>query len=65
MLFLPRRRLVGVGVGGRLPAVVGDLAVQHAVANPQPQAAVPGAVPDGVGGQLVRHGYQVIQPGAG
>jgi hypothetical protein len=40
--------------GGRGRAVVADLAVQHLAVAVQPQPPVPGAVADGVGGQLVR-----------
>jgi hypothetical protein len=41
-------------------AVVADLAEQGLVRPPDPEAAVPGAVPDRVGGQLVHGDDQVV-----
>ena len=55
------------GTRVRVPAdsgrpVVADLAGKDPVGGPQPQAAVPGAVPHGVGGQFVGRGYYVVDP---
>ena len=51
--------------GGDPGAVVGDGAVQELVGTPQPQPAVPAAVPDGIRDQLVDREDVVVEPGAG